>query len=177
RLPDQEGTMKLTCQACGAVISLDAAVGCDAASAALIRAFGLSPLGKLLIQYLGLFRPAKRQLTFDRVESLLGELLPMIETGRIERSGRVWAAPHESWRAALEEILAKRDKLTLPLKSHGYLLEIIAGHANKAEAREEKQTEQERARPYRDLTADTPRKPMPAHVRETISNIVKKEPT
>lgn len=31
-------------------------------------------------------------------------------------------------------MIAKRDKLTLPLKSHGYLLEIIAGQAGKADA-------------------------------------------
>jgi hypothetical protein len=41
-------------------------------------------------------------------------------------------------------MISKRDKLTLPLKSHGYLLEIIAGYGNKAEAKAEAQTEARR---------------------------------
>jgi len=91
-------------------------------------------LAKLLVQYVVLFRPATRQLSLDRLAALLGELLPLIEAGRIERGGRIWAAPLDAWKAALEDMIAKRDKLTLPLKSHGYLLEVIAGQAGKAEA-------------------------------------------
>lgn len=135
--------MRLTCQACGAVISLDAALGHEGAREAVQIALQLpAPIGKLLIQYVGLFRPAQRQLSFDRVASLLGELLQMIQAAQIERSGRVYAAPQDYWRQALETMLNQRDKLTLPLKSHGYLLEIIAGYADKAEARAEANAEE-----------------------------------
>ena len=66
---------------------------------------------------------------------------------RIERHSRIWAAPQPVWIAALDEIIARRDegKLTLPLKSHGYLLEIIAGQANKAEGKAEAEAEDRRA--------------------------------
>ncbi len=138
--------MKLSCPACGAVASLDVLLGHEGARDAVMVALRLpAPLGKQLIQYLGLFRPASRQLSMDRLASLLGELLPMVDAARIERSGRLWPAPIENWRIALEEILAKRDKLSLPLKSHGYLLEILVGIANKAEARVEEKTEETRA--------------------------------
>lgn len=138
--------MRLTCPACGAATSLDAALAHEGAREAVMIALQLpAPLGKLLVQYVALFRPAARQLSLDRLAALLGELLPMIESGRIERGGRVWAAPLESWRAALDDILAKRDKLTLPLKSHGYLLAIIEGYGQKAEGKLEAQQEDRKA--------------------------------
>lgn len=137
--------MKTTCPACGAVASLDALLGSEGARDAVMAALQLpAPIGKLLVQYLALFRPAKRQLSFDRVASILGELQPMIQAASIERNGRTWSAPQDYWKMALEEMIAKRDRLTLPLKSHGYLLEIIAGYSNKAEARQEAQTEARR---------------------------------
>lgn len=138
--------MKTTCPACGSVASLDALIGTEGAREAIQAALRLpAPLGKLLVQYLALFRPAKRQLSFDRVASILGELQPMIEAASIERNGRTWSAPQDYWKLALEEIIAKRDRLTLPLKSHGYLLEIIAGYSNRAEAKQEAQTESRRS--------------------------------
>lgn len=127
--------MKLTCPACGAVSSLDGLLQHDAARAAMAAAYALSaPLGVALLRYMALFRPAARSLTWDRVASLTEELLPMIESGRIERNRREYAVPRESWVLGLEQIVNQRDKLTLPLKSHGYLLEILAGLAEKAEA-------------------------------------------
>jgi hypothetical protein len=103
-----------------------------------------APLGKLMVQYLGLFRPAQRQLSFDRVANLLNELLPMIAEAKIERSGRIWSAPQEYWKSAIEDMLTKRDRLTLPLKNHSYLLTIIESYSSKAEAKAETQTEARR---------------------------------
>ena len=170
--------MKLSCPSCGAIASLDVLIGHEGARDAVMVALKLpAPLGKLLIQYLTLFRPASRQLSMDRVASLLGDLLPSIEAAKIERSGRLWAAPVDSWKIALEEILAKRDKLTLPLKSHGYLLEILAGMANKVEARIEEKTEQTRA--YGMHVDRNPgmqrigKSVMPAGVKEQLGNFLK----
>ncbi|MEW5905128.1 MAG: hypothetical protein AB1722_12395 [Pseudomonadota bacterium] len=176
--------MKLSCPACGAVASLDVLLGHEGAREAVMTALALpAPLGKLLVQYIGLFRPAQRNLSLDRVASLLGELLTMIDKGEIERGGRMWSAPQDAWAAALTEMLAKRDTLTLPLKSHGYLLTIIAGYSDKAEARKEAQTEAQRrghtpvGAPASTRTVDevigkqprAPRKPMPAHVKQALT--------
>lgn len=141
--------MKLVCPSCGFFASPDAFVAEGDEQRALLLAFKVpSQLAASMHQYLRLFRPAQRALTARRVESLLAELLPMIEVCRIERRGRIWPAPVEAWRAGLDEMVAKRDRLTLPLKSHGYLLEILVGYADKAEGAAETKREQGRAYPY-----------------------------
>ena len=174
--------MKLVCPSCGFFASPDAFLGEGDAQRALLLAFNLpAQLAAPLHQYLRLFRPLQRALTARRVESLLAELLPLIEAARIERRGRVWPAPVESWRAGLEEIVSKRDRLTLPLRSHGYLLEIIAGHADKAAASAETQREQERAYAYRTergtdgpapvaavIAQQAEKTPMPEHLRARL---------
>lgn len=138
--------MKLTCPACGAVASLDVLIGHEGARDAVMVSLSLpAPLGGLLVQYLALFRPPKRALSFERVASLLQELKPMISDARIERGGRIWSAPQDYWHMALAEMISKRDKLTLPLKNHAYLLTIIAGYSSKAEAKQEAQTEAQRS--------------------------------
>lgn len=158
--------MKIRCAACGATSSLDAAVAHDDAAQALNTALGMTPIGRLLVQYLGLFRPAKSALSFDRVNTLLNELLPIIQTGQLDRGGRTWSAPMSYWQGALEQVLAARPRLTLPLKGHGYLYEIVAGMSNKAEAVVEAKTEETR----RNQT-DTDRKYQAAQQekRETLS--------
>lgn len=136
--------MKIRCAACGATSSLDAAVAHDDAAQALNTALGMTPIGRLLVQYLGLFRPAKNSLSFDRVNTLLNELLPVIQSGQLDRAGRTWPAPMSYWQSALEQVLAARPRLTLPLKSHGYLYEIVAGMSNKTEASAEAKAEETR---------------------------------
>jgi hypothetical protein len=171
--------MKTTCPACGAVASLDVLLGHEGAREAVMAALALpAPLGKLLVQYIALFRPAQRQLSMDRLASLLSELQPMIADGKIERNGRIWSAPQDYWRMGLEEMVAKRDRLTLPLKSHGYLLAIIEGYSNKAEAKTEEQAEARRGghTPVGGVVAPAeftpapkgPRSPMPKSVKQAL---------
>lgn len=120
--------MKVKCSACGAIHSLDALVANEAASQALNAALLVNgELGRALIGYLGLFRPAKSSLTFERVATILNELSPMIISGKIQRDGREFSAPPEVWIYGINQMLASRQTLKLPMKSHGYLLEIIAG--------------------------------------------------
>jgi len=146
--------MKLVCPACGSVNSLDSLIGHDGARAALAELAALSgPLAGAVLRYLALFRPAlrpgsgqaPRQLSLDRVAALLAELNPMFLGACITRNGRIYAAPREVWVAAIDSILAGRDRLTLPLKSHGYLLEVIVGQVGKAEAAAESKREAGRA--------------------------------
>jgi hypothetical protein len=137
--------MRLNCPACGAEFTLDVLIAHDGAREALVEAMGMNlVLGKLLVQYLGLFRPAKRQLTMDRVASILKELAPDIKAAQITRHGRVWAVPLDDWKWALEEIVAKKTNLTLPLKSHGYLYQMLVAATDKVEARQETRVEERR---------------------------------
>lgn len=137
--------MQLTCPCCLADFPIEAAINDVAARNAIVRAFSLTPFGDLLLGYVQLFKPAQRAVSMPRLVKLLDELMPMIQAGRIERNGRIWPAPQEYWRQAFEEMLAKREQLTLPLKSHGYLLTIISGFADKAESRTETKSEDQRA--------------------------------
>lgn len=140
--------MKLTCPACNAAFTLDAAIQGESAREAVLVALVLpAQLSKPLVRYLGCFAPSKRQLSWDRVASILGELRIPIEAAQIERGGRMWAAPLPYWQMALDIVLQARDagKLTLPLKSHGYLYEVISGLSNKAEALKETADHQRRA--------------------------------
>ncbi len=121
--------MRTRCPSCGATLSLDALIAHDAAREALAAAFKLSgPVGSAMVRYVALFRPESRELTMDRVARLVGDLLPDLQAQRITRNGQVYDAPLEAWAWAIEQALAARDagRLTLPLKSHGWLYEVIS---------------------------------------------------
>ena len=85
-------------------------------------------MGKAAIRYIGLFRPAKSQLSWARTAKLLNELLPMIKAQEAARDGVCFPAPAEAWIHGFNETVNARDqgRLKLPLKSHGYLLEIVS---------------------------------------------------
>lgn len=135
--------MNLTCPCCAARFSIEAALTDDAARAAVTAALKLpAPLGDLILRYLALHRPDKRALSWDRAARLLTEMMEPIHAAQLTRNGRVWPAPLDAWRIALEQMLDKRDTLTLPLKSHGYLFEIVAGMASKAEGVSEARREE-----------------------------------
>lgn len=119
--------MKCKCPVCGAVNSLDALMANEAASDALLSALAINgELGQQLVRYLGLFRPEKTALTFERVAKLLNGLQPMIVAQQIQRDGQLYPAPLEAWLYGLQSVLAQRHNLRLPLTTHGYLLEIIS---------------------------------------------------
>lgn len=120
--------MKVRCPTCGAVMSLDVLIAHDDAREALIALTGISDdLFKAVLRYLTLFRPAEKDLSFNRVSKLLGELAPMIRAGEIVRNRKAYPAPREAWIWATARCLEARDtgKLTPPLTGHGFLLENI----------------------------------------------------
>jgi len=94
-----------------------------------------------VVCYLGLFRSLgatpPRALAWNRAAKLLAELASPIADASVTRHGRLWPAPLEYWSAALEDVLAARDRLTLPLRSHGYLYQVVVAIAAKAEGRRE----------------------------------------
>ena len=144
--------MKGSCGVCGAYGGLESFVhGADA------REF-VSRLRELpgdlvapAIDYLALFRPRKQSLRWPRAIALLAELQDAIKAGSVRRHGRSWPASADTWRSAFSTIAdrAAAGKLDLPLggtrEPHAYLFEIVAGQADKDEAKEERARE-ERAR-------------------------------
>ena len=121
--------MNIKCPNCGAVHSLDSLIN-DADASAVLRAVLEmdAEMGKAAIRYIGLFRPAKSQLSWARTAKLLNELLPMIKAQEAARDGVCFPAPAEAWIHGFNETVNARDqgRLKLPLKSHGYLLEIVS---------------------------------------------------
>lgn len=139
--------MKVTCPACGSAFDLDAAVSDADARRFVDLVAGLEPrVAKPLIQYLALFRPEKTGMRWSRMLALAEELLPMIREARVRRSGTVYAVPADAWAAALSMLADRPKNLTLPLKSHGYLLEILASQAEKIAAGAERQAEANRGK-------------------------------
>ena len=121
--------MNIKCPNCGAVHSLDSLINDAEASAVLKAVLEMdAEMGKAAIRYIGLFRPAKSQLSWARTAKLLNELLPMIKVQEAIRDGVSSPAPAEAWLHGFNETVNARDqgRLKLPLKSHGYLLEIVS---------------------------------------------------
>ena len=121
--------MNIKCSNCGAVHSLDSLIN-DADASAVLRAVLEmdAEIGKAAIRYVGLFHPAKSQLSWARTAKLLNELMPMIKAQEVVRDGVSSPAPAEAWLHGFNETVNARDqgRLKLPLKSHGYLLEIVS---------------------------------------------------
>lgn len=133
--------MRLSCPHCGGVTSLELLVQDGCARGFGARALSMPPeIAKRLMLYLSLHASPKRgALPWDRAEKLLAELAEHILAARVTRHGRTWAAPLPYWAAALDQILDQRETLRLPLKGHGYLYEIVAATAQRAEGRGERQ--------------------------------------
>ena len=125
------------CPNCGAANSLDSLVSDAEAAEVLKMLLELdADIGKAAIRYIGLFRPAKSQLSWARTAKLLNELLPMIKAQEAARDGVCFPAPTEAWIHGFNETVNARDqgRLKTPLKSHGYLYEILAGWVGQSSA-------------------------------------------
>lgn len=140
-----------TCTACGAEESLDALllrmIDDDQVRRLIADVITASlPLGGLVVRYLRLHKPAKQKLRMSLVAKLLAELLPDMQRGTIERTGRTWTTSLDSWKAALQAVFDAQAKgtLALPLQGNGYLYQVLMRMADKDEAAAEKQTHEAR---------------------------------
>lgn len=145
-------TLLNTCAVCGAEESLDGLllrmIDDDQVRRLIADVITTSlPLGGLVVRYLRLHKPAKQRLRMSIVAKLLGELLPDIRRGSVERAGRSWIVYSEHWVEALQSVFEAQDKgtLVLPLLGNGYLYQCVMRIADKHEATAEQQ-EQERSK-------------------------------
>jgi hypothetical protein len=121
--------MKTRCPCCGATLSLDVLVAHEAARAALAYAFKVSgEFGAAVCRYLALFRPARRELSMDRVARLLEQICIDHSAGAVDRRGQVHIAPPEAWVWAIRQTLDAHvaGRIKTPLTGHGYLYEVLA---------------------------------------------------
>jgi hypothetical protein len=137
--------MRLRCPCCGASNSLDALVAHDGARDAIKAALELDVgLGGLVYQYLGLFRPAKNALGWDKVATLLESLNTMIASAQISQNGVAYVATRAIWQEAIRQTLANRPGLKLPLANHRYLMTVVAGIAGQQARQGEKERDLQR---------------------------------
>lgn len=173
------------CPVCRNALTLDVVFAHDGVREAILQLVNAHPeAGKLLrplLAYVGLFAPAKTEMRYERVASILGELVPIVHAGTVrDANGQVWPAPLDYWRQAFDEVLARRDAgtLKLPLKSHGYLTAVVLGMSNKAASSAERRVEEQRAghagagTPQARMQAVTVAEPVaraiPEHIRKDV---------
>lgn len=138
--------LQIPCPACGALFDLEQALDSVDGKRFVDLLTSMPPaLIRPLYNYLKLFKPAKQVLSWARALKLLQELAPMIKAAQIKRNGVMYVIPQAHWEQVLTELVRNRPAtLTLPLKSHGYLLSILAGQADKQAAIQEAKFEQQR---------------------------------
>lgn len=109
--------MKLRCPCCHASNSLEAFTADDAGRELLVLLAGTGPLFRPLVAYLGMFRPANRDLSHDRALRLAREV---VDLGADPRA--MAAALAET----VEAMRAKRDAGQIkPLTNHNYLKKVL----------------------------------------------------
>lgn len=137
--------MRATCPECGAQAHLSAFFAEDDGKRLAALLAGMQPeLGRAVIGYLGLFKPAKTALRLARALKIAQEVAELVASGTVckdERTGVRRPALPAHWSAGIEQMLAQRDRLTLPLDGHGYLRSVVFGLADKQDAARERQAE------------------------------------
>lgn len=123
--------MKVRCHNCGAIASLDLLLSTSQASQAFVAALDVPPqLKPLVLKYLGLFRPNNRELSFARAATLLSQLTPPMQAGKLTFDRQTTDAPLGAWAWGISQVLAARDtgNLSLPLTKHNYLYRIVQSY-------------------------------------------------
>lgn len=156
--------MQLCCPVCSTEFPIEAGlIDGDGKRLAAMLAELDPAVGRALIGYLRLFKPPKTALRSARAVKLAREVADLITAGdvsRDERTGVRRPATPGLWAAGMEQMAAQRDRLSLPLESHGYLRAVVFGLADQADARAEQQREEQArrggARPAPSGPSETP---------------------
>jgi hypothetical protein len=106
---------------------------------------GVEPvLGRALVRYLRLFKPAKTALRMSRAAKLADEVANLAEVGSVSRDDRAGVrrpTTHALWAQGIETMLDQRADLELPMQGHGYLRAVVFSLADKVDAAAERQAE------------------------------------
>lgn len=121
--------MQCTCPECGTRAPLGAFfVEDDGKRLAMTVADLPQGLGRAVLNYLGLFKPARGALQIGRAAKLAADVAGLATSGNV-RAGPpgtlLRAASPAVWAAGIEQLLARRDQLALPLDSHQVLIDAV----------------------------------------------------
>lgn len=170
--------MRVTCPNCCESYPIDAGFADDDGKRLAALFAGMEPvLGRAVIGYLRLFRPAKSALRTSRAIRLVEELLDLVRPGTVcrdERNGLRRPAPPAVWAAGIEQLLAAPGKLQLPLSNHHYLRAVVHGLADQVDASAERTKEADlragtrRSGPSAAAPRETPLQAQLAYLREQL---------
>ena len=139
--------MKATCPNCGTQGHVAAFFVEDEGKRLAATLAGMVPeLGRAVIGYLGLFKPAKTALRMARAAKLAIEIDALANAGSVcrdDRAGVRRPCTPATWAAGIEQMLAQRAALSLPLDGHNYLRAVVYGLADKADAAAERQVHEQ----------------------------------
>lgn len=137
--------MHVNCPSCGEHFPIVAGFAeADGKRLAALLAEMEPVLGRAVLGYLRLFKPARQALRTARAVKLVAELDALVRAGSVcrdERGGVRRPATPAMWAEGIEQMLAKQAQLTLPLANHHYLRAIVYGIADGADAAAERQRE------------------------------------
>ena len=154
--------MKLSCPGCAGIFSAEAwANDVNCREAILVVSRLASPLPKVVLGYLSLFRPGKQSLTWKKALRLALEVEQLTGKGFVHVQGRVDRdCPARIWAQAMEQMVERREGLTLPLPNHIYLSKVAYDLADQTTRQAETKTEaaktNARTRPAEDTVALDP---------------------
>lgn len=95
---------------------------------------------KVVLHYLSLFRPVSgRALQAKKAARLLAEIKTMVATGHVQIDKKV-ARPCRPriWAQAMEQMVERRDRLSIPMPNHNYLKAIVYDLADQADIQGER---------------------------------------
>lgn len=142
--------MKLVCPGCGCTASAEAwsnDTACRDLLAAVVQYS--SPLPPVVLDYLSLFRPQNRALSWKKALRLAKELAKLTGPGHVQIQGRVARpCPPHIWAQAMENMIDRRGRFDGPLKNHNYLRQVAYGLADAADAQVEKKKHEDLQNPY-----------------------------
>lgn len=168
--------LSVCCPVCAAAFPLEAGLNDADARRCVVLVGELPPaIARLVVPYLRLFAPPTRGLTWSRAARLLEDLVPHVTAGEVSRRGSTYPAPPEHWLRGLQTVLDQREQLRLPLRGHGYLIEILVGQAEKMAAKAETQREVDRQaarhRPTRPAVRPTEPAAARAHMQAVLGTL------
>lgn len=142
--------MLLTCPSCGGRASIEAWENDGAQREFMVLlARAPRPVAEQLLRYFGLFRApgANRAMSWKKALRISKEVMALVVTGYVQGKGKV-ARPCsvQQWGQGMETMvdMASAGQLSLPMKSHNYLISIVWQSADKADkANESSYREQE----------------------------------
>lgn len=164
--------MRVTCPCCDAEFPIESAFADDDGKRLAAALVALdAELARATLRYLRLFKPAKSALRSARAARLVQELADLVSPGTVcrdERGGVRRPAPPALWTAGIEQMLANRATLTVPLDGHNYLRAVVFGLADRADAKAEQQQEQSRRAPSRKASGPSPMRPIEDPLQATL---------